>query len=127
MRIDAMLCLTIPNNQRMRQFRDFFRIDNTVMPGSYYNFSPASLILMLASCGFDCRYSHFKFETDGEWLHAAVYKSKHAPQAQMNWYELLDKKLLPDSAEKAILARGYLRDSDLRVEWIDHSIYALNM
>ena len=127
MRQDAMLCLTVPYNHGLRYFRDDMRIDSQVLPGAYFNYTPANLLLLLASCGFDCRGGHFKFIHGQPWIYAAVYKGDAKPQAVMNWYELLDKKLLPVSAEQAIRSKGTLSDSDLIVEWIDHNVYNLGM
>jgi hypothetical protein len=42
--------------------------------------------------------------------------------ATTTWYDLADKKLLPDSAIKSINAHGYLRQEDLLIEWLDHSL-----
>ena len=124
---DAMLCLTVPYNLMLRPFRDSSRIDSVYKPGAYFNFTPANLILLLASAGYDCREGHFKFVYGEPWIHAAVYKGTADPQAYMNWYELMENKMLPPSAEKAIKATGQLKDSDLVVEWIDHNVYALSM
>lgn len=127
MKTDAMLCLTIPYNHSFTNYRHENRIDTVTHSGAYFNYTISNLIVMLASCGFDCRGGHFKFSHEYPWIDAAVYKGEATPQAKMNWYELLDNKLLPVTAETAILARGYLRDSDLTLEWIDHSVYSLKM
>lgn len=127
MKNDAMLCLTIPFNHIFTNYRHEQRIDTVTRSGAYFNYTISSLITLLASCGFDCRGGHFKFGQDDPWISAAVYKCDAVPQAKMNWYELLDKGMLPVSAEKEILAKGYLKDSDLVLEWIDHSIYSLKM
>jgi hypothetical protein len=59
------------------------------------------------------------------WIHAAVYKTENEPQEYMNWYDLLDRKTLPLSVEKALTSKGHVSDSDIVVEWVDHSIYNL--
>ena len=82
---------------------------------------------MLASSGFDCRGGHFKFDERDPWIYAMAYKTENKPSAVSNWYQLMDKNLLPVSAEKAIHERGYLMDSDLLVEWVDHNVYSLSL
>lgn len=121
---DAMLCLEIPYNHEIISHAHDQRIDTVVYPGCYFNYTPANLILLLASSGFDCRGGHFRFHPTLGWIQAAVYKIAE-PQVLMDWYGLLDKKLLPPSAENAIHKTGKLRDSDLLVEWIDHAVYGI--
>ena len=127
MNTDAMLCLTVPYNHSLREFRHESRIDTITYPGAYFNYTLSNLILLLASSGFDCRGGHFKFIVNSGWMHAAVYKGDAKPQAYMDWYGLLGQKLLPPSAEQAIMKNGCLRDSDLVLEWIDHNIYSLSL
>lgn len=125
MKQDAMLCLVVPFNFDLYFFKNQPRIIAKVEPGRYFNYTPANLILLLASAGFDCRAGHFKYEPNNPWFYAAVYKSNQKPQKYINWYDLLDTKLLPLSFEKPIMSKGYVSDTDLIVEWIDHSIYNL--
>ena len=127
LRKDGMLAITMPYNHRIHTFRNDTRIDSIMQPGCYYNHGPASLVLMLASAGFDCRYSHFNFYHGMEWMQAIVYKGDAQPQRAMSWYDLLDKKILPLSAEKAIESTGILRDTDLVVEWIDRNVRNLSI
>jgi hypothetical protein len=127
MRKDAMLCLTIPNNFQINYFRQEPRIVSSLESGIYFNYTPASLIMMLASSGFDCLGGHFKFSSDDNCFRAAVYKTDIEPQNYVNWYELLDKNLLPLSVSTAIKSKGHFKDSDIVVEWIDHSIYNLGL
>jgi hypothetical protein len=79
---------------------------------------------MLAVSGWDCANGHFKKEPNSPWLHAVVYKSKHQPMdpRKTSWYDLSDKGLLPESAVKSIFRYGYLRQQDLVLSWIDHSL-----
>jgi SAM-dependent methyltransferase len=126
MREDAMLCLIVPYCHNLRYYRDQTRIDNVVLPGAYINYNMSNILLMLASCGFDCRGGHFKFQQDDPWIYAIAYKTTTMPKICNSWFELLADNLLPVSAASAIEASGHLRDSDLILEWIDHSVYSLN-
>jgi SAM-dependent methyltransferase len=125
--IDGMLCLEIPYIYNLHYFRNQPRINSTSYPGCYFNYTPITLMMMLASAGFDCRNGHFKFVPDVPWIHAAVYKTSHEPQQYVNWYELLNRSTLPLSVEKAITSKGHVSDSDIIVEWIDHSVYNLSI
>lgn len=127
MKIDGLLCISVPCTNLARQMRDRIKVDNVSRSGVYFNYTLSNLILMLASSGFDCKGGHFKMDPDEPWLHAMAYKTAEKPSPKRTWYELLDKNILPPSAEKAILERGHLRDSDLVVEWIDHNIYDLSI
>jgi SAM-dependent methyltransferase len=125
LRQDGMLAITLPYNHSIHTFRGETRIDSIVQPGCYYNHGPASLLLMLASAGFDCRYSHFNFYHGMDYMQAIVYRGEAEPQIRMDWYDLIDRKLLPVSVEKAIETTGVLRDSDIIVEWIDRNVHNL--
>ena len=127
MKLDSMLCLSIPFNFDIWYMRDQPRINSVWQSGCYFNYTPVNLILLLASSGFDCRGGHFKYLPYEPWFHAAVYKTENKPQRMMSWYELLDKKILPISIEKAILSKGHVSDRDLIVEWIDHSTYNFSL
>jgi hypothetical protein len=92
--------------------------------GVYYHYSLVSLIHMLCVSGWDCHTGYFSKQPNAPWITAIVYKSQYEPMdpATTTWYDLADKKLLPDSAIKSINAHGYLRQEDLLIEWLDHSL-----
>jgi len=41
---------------------------------------------------------------------------------QTSWYDLIEKKLLPESAETSIMKHGYLRQQDLLIPWLDKNL-----
>jgi SAM-dependent methyltransferase len=96
----------------------------TVMSGCYYHHTVVSLMHMLAVAGWDCGAGFFLKRPDDAWVHAAVYKSSHAPMnpKTTTWYDLADKKLLPETAEKSIMKHGYLRQKDLVIPWLDKNL-----
>jgi hypothetical protein len=57
-----------------------------------------------------------------------VYKSAQMPQdpATATWQSLSEQGLLPESADRSIYAHGYLRQQDLILPWVDHSIASLS-
>jgi hypothetical protein len=95
--------------------------------GVYQHYSMVSLIHMLATAGWDCRSGFFKKAPQDNWLHAVVYKSTIEPQNPRNlsWYTLAEQKLLPETAEKSVMAHGYLRQQDLILPWLDHNLFWL--
>lgn len=120
----AMLALTIPQTTNIHQ-RD---LDFTQQDKCYYHYTIVSLIHMLAITGWDCKTGFFKKNPSDNWLHAVVYKSDHAPfnLKKTRLYDLVDAKLLPDSADKSILAKGYLDQKDLVLPWLDKSLSKMN-
>jgi hypothetical protein len=95
--------------------------------GCYWNWTMVSLIHVLAVSGWDCGAGFFKKDPGDPWLHAVVYKSKHAPRdpRTTKWYDLCELGLLPESAVKSIQSHGYLRQRDLVLPWMDRSLTAM--
>jgi hypothetical protein len=116
----AMLVLIVPQTTNIYRHR----LSITQESGCYYHHSLVSLIHMLAIAGWDCRSGFFLKEEKNSWLHAIVYKSDQAPKdpKTTSWYDLLETKLLPESAEHCINAHGYLAEQDLILPWLDHSL-----
>ena len=119
----AMLCLTVPITQRIHRSQ----LDYYLPAGCYYHHSMVSLIYMLATAGWDCRSGFFRQTPMDPWLHAVVYKSAHEPQETKTatWHALSELNLLPESAERSVFAHNYLRQQDLVVPWLDHSLMSM--
>jgi hypothetical protein len=79
---------------------------------------------MLALTGWDCRSGFFKVDPIDNWIYAVVYKSNQEPMPtkKARWYDLADAKLLPESAEKSVMTRGFLHQRDLVLPWLDKSL-----
>lgn len=116
----AMLCLIVPQttnivhkNHQMYQYS-----------GCYYHHSLVSLIHMLAVSGWDCRAGFFQKMPNDPWLSAIVYKSQHSPMnpKTTTWYDLMEKQLLPESADECVNRLGYLSLQELTLPWLDHSV-----
>jgi SAM-dependent methyltransferase len=116
----AMLIIVVPQTAVMAQRSQAFYQPS----GCYYHHTTVSLMHMLAMSGWDCGAGFFLKRPNESWVHAAVYKSSHAPMnpRTTTWYDLVDKKLLPESAETSILKHGYLRQQDLIVPWLDKNL-----
>jgi SAM-dependent methyltransferase len=119
----AMLYIGVPQTTNL--FRG--KQDFTQAPGCYYHHTMVSLIYQLATAGWDCSTGFFRQAPTDTWIHAVVYKSTHAPQDPTiaTWHSLSELGLLPNSAVKSIHAHNYLRQQDLVVPWIDHSLMSM--
>ena len=116
----AMLVIVVPQTTVMAQRSQAFYQPS----GCYYHHTMVSLMHMLAVSGWDCASGFFLKRPNDPWIHAAVYKSSHAPMnpRQTSWYDLIEKKLLPESAETSIMKHGYLRQQDLLIPWLDKNL-----
>lgn len=119
----GMLSLTIPITQQIHRRQLSYVLPN----GCYYHHTMVSLMYMLATAGWDCGAGFFKQTPTEPWLHAIVYKSEQQPQDPRNtdWHKLSESNLLPGSAAKSIYAHSALRQQDLVVPWIDHSLLSM--
>jgi SAM-dependent methyltransferase len=119
----AMLCLAVPETQRIYRSQ----LDYYLPSGSYYHYTMVNLIYMLATAGWDCRGGFFRQTPTDPWIHAVVYKSEQEPQdpKTTTWHALSELKLLPESADRSIFAHNYLRQQDLIVPWLDHSLMSM--
>jgi hypothetical protein len=77
---------------------------------------------------WDYKAEFFKKNPNDNWLHAVVYKSdnNNKNKKKTRLYDLVDAKLLPDSADKSILTKGYLDQKDLILPWLDKSLHKMN-
>ena len=119
----AMLYLAVPVTQRIHRNQ----LDYHLPSGCYYHHTMVSLIYQLATAGWDCGTGFFRQASTDTWIHAVVYKSTHAPQDPTitTWHSLSELGLLPESAMKSIHAHNYLRQQDLVIPWIDHSLMSM--
>lgn len=122
---NAMLVLIIPQTTNYRAKQQVF----TQPTGVYYHYTLVNLIHMLSVSGWDCNGGFFKKTPTDIWLHAVVYKSQHVPMNPQttSWYDLVDKKLLPESANNCIMRFGELRQQELMVPWLDKSLTHLGL
>jgi ubiquinone/menaquinone biosynthesis C-methylase UbiE len=120
----GMLALIVPQTTNIVHNKLAF-----VQPeGSYYHYTLVNLIHMLAVTGWDCRSGFFLKDPADPWIYCAVYKSKQLPKdiKKTTWYDLVESKLLPETADKSILAHGYLRQQDLIIPWLDHGLRCMD-
>lgn len=110
----------------MKQTTNIHRkdLDFTQEDYVYNHYTLVNLIHMLAVSGWDCKAGFFKKSPSSPWLHAVVYRSKHEPMdpATTRWYDLVEKGLLPDTADSCVNSKGYLEHKGLVLPWLDKSL-----
>jgi SAM-dependent methyltransferase len=121
----AMLVLIVPQTTNIYQ-KD---LDFSQEDGCYHHYTIVSLIHMLAVTGWDCKAGFFKKNLNDNWLYAVVYNSSQEPRdpKTTRWYDLVEAKLLPDSADKSVMARGFLHQKDLVLPWLDKSLNYIHL
>jgi SAM-dependent methyltransferase len=120
----AMLVIAVPQTIRVHKQQLSYHLPS----GVYYHQTMVSLIQMLAVAGWDCRSGFFQQIPGDPWIRAVVYKSDLTfknPQTT-TWYDLMEAKLLPESADKSVFAHGYLRQQDLVLPWLDKSLSSMS-
>jgi hypothetical protein len=124
MNVDAMLILSIPQHSGVADNKYYSRTHS----GCFYNFTPTSLIYMLAVNGFDCKDAYLLKEFNDPWIHIAVYKSAIAPMdaTTTSWFDLIDAGLLNSTVVNSINSYGYLRQEDILYPWLDKENYFID-
>jgi SAM-dependent methyltransferase len=119
----GMLALTVPITQQIHRRQLAYELPD----GCYYHYSMVSLMYMLATAGWDCGAGFFKQTPSEPWIHAVVYKSQHSPlnPKTASWHKLVELGLLSEYAAKSINAHNCLRQQDLVVTWLDHSLLSM--
>ena len=116
----GMLAVIVPQTTHIQRHQ----LAITQPSGCYYHYTMVSLIHMLAVSGWDCKHGFFLKNPRDPWLHAIVYKSEQGPldPKKTNWHTLSELGLLPDSADRSVYAHSELRQRDLVLPWLDHSL-----
>jgi SAM-dependent methyltransferase len=115
----GMLAMTVPvTTERTARQTVIVQHEYTL-----YHYTTVSMLHMLALCGFEIPF--MRKDPGESHLHVIAYKSGHEPfnPRTTRMYDLLDKGLLPESAEDCIQRYGYLRQDQLVLEWLDRSMH----
>lgn len=117
MNVNGMMVLIVPQMVNIVYNKPVTR----TLPGSYFSYNITNLMYLLATNGFDCKDGHFVKYPGDPWIHCVVYKSDIAPMnpSVTSWYDLVEKKLLPDTADDCISKYGYLKQEVLQTHWLD--------
>ncbi len=118
---NALLYIAIPQSNYIDDLSRWQMINSN---GCFWPHNIASLIYLLAACGFDCKDGHFKQRRHEQMIHFCVYKSPHVPMQldDASLYLLDEKKLLPHTISKCIQKFGAMRHEFLQLEWLDGTI-----
>ena len=113
---NGMLVLIVPQNINITYNKPVVRS----LPGNYFHYTITNLLYMLAVNGFDCHDGHFVKHPNDPWIHCVVYKSEHEPMnpRTTSWYDLCEKKLLPESAMNSVKTFGLLKQEDIQTHWL---------
>ena len=121
MSVNGMLILSVPQSNGVAYNQYYSR----TYSHCYYNFTPTSLIYMLAVNGFDCRDAYLLKKWQDPWIHMAVYKTDIEPRdpRTTSWFDLIGTGLLHPTVENSINRHGHLRQEDIVMPWLDRENY----
>lgn len=117
---NGSLVITVQQTTNFKQKQESF----VQASGSYYHYTLVNLIHMLAVTGWDCSLGYYYKDINDPWITVIVFRSEIEPTdpRTTSWYDLAERKLLPESATKSVMDHGYLRQQDLILPWLDHSL-----
>jgi len=121
---NGMLVLSVPQSNGVEYNRYYSR----TYDHCYYNYTPTSLIYMLAVNGFDCRDAYLLKRFQDPWIHMAVYKSNIKPMdpAATSWNDLVELDLLHPTIVNSINRHGHLRQEEIVMPWLDRENYFID-
>jgi SAM-dependent methyltransferase len=113
----GMLAMTVPSTFEVTARQTVITQDEY----TYHHYTTVNLIHMLAINGFETAF----MKKQSGWISVVAYKTDHEAfdPRTTRWYNLVDKGLLPASAEDCINSYGYLRQDQLTLAWLDGSLY----
>jgi SAM-dependent methyltransferase len=114
---DGRLYLTVPSHDYWFKDNIYHQVEHNW--GS--TFTLASLIYMLALCGYDtAQGAYFKSKTE-PYIRVDVPVNskikKPLDNLEVSLYDLIDLKLLPPHLEEAVSKKGIIRDEDFIIMW----------
>ena len=114
---NGMLTMIVPQTVNIT----YNKLTVRALSQNYYHYTITNLLYMLAVNGFDCHDGHFVKYPKDPWIHCVVYKSEIEPMdpKTTTWYDLADKKLLPQTAINCIDAYGFLKQEELQTHWLN--------
>lgn len=124
MTTNGMLVVSIPQSNGVEYNRYYSRTHEHC----FYNYTPTSLIYMLAVNGFDCSDAYLLKKFQDPWIQIAVYKSGVEPMdpATTTWEDLIEKNLLHPTIVNSIRKHGYIRQEEIIMPWLDRENYYID-
>lgn len=127
LRQDGLLIVEMPYKLSINSHIEHNTVNVNMVSGMYHVYTMSSLIVQLASAGFDCRSANFQLDKESGWLRAAVYKSSDEPRLYSSLYELKETGRLPYCLDARLDGIDNFSESDLMLEWIDRSQSILSL
>ena len=121
LRQDGLLIVEIPYSLSVHSHIEHNTVNVSMSSGMYHVYTMSSLIVQLASAGFDCRSANFQLDKESGWLRAAVYKTSDEPRLYSSLYELKETNRLPYCLDAVLDGIDRFNEGDLVLEWIDRS------
>ena len=121
LRKDGLLIIEIPYSLSIHRHIEHNTVNVAMVNGMYHVYTMSSLIVQLASAGFDCRQANFQLDKESGWLRAAVYKTNDEPRLYNSLYELKETNRLPYCLDAVLGGIDAFNESNLVLEWIDRS------
>lgn len=124
MNVNAMLLITVPQHTGV----EYNKFTSRTHQGCFFQYTPASLIYMLAINGFDCNDAYLYKQYQDPWIQMAVYKSDIAPMDPVTttWADLIEKNLLNPSVVRSVTNHGYIRQEEILYPWLDKENYFID-
>jgi SAM-dependent methyltransferase len=124
MTVNGMLVISVPQSNGVEYNRYYSR----TYEHCFYNYTPTTLIYMLAVNGFDCRDAYLLKRFQDPWIQMAVYKSDVEPMdpATTSWQDLIDKNLLHPTIVNSIRKHGHIRQEEIVMPWLDRENYYID-
>ena len=120
MNTDGMLVMCVPQSQS----HEYNRFKSRSYSGCYHNYTLLNLMYMLAVNGFDCRDGFFLKKQNDPWINVAVYKNEvPMDPANTTWWDLAERKLIPDSVINCLNKYGFVKQEEIVVRWLDKDYY----
>jgi SAM-dependent methyltransferase len=124
MTVNGMLVVSIPQTNGVEYNRYYSR----TYEHCFYNYTPTSLIYMLAVNGFDCKDAYLLKRFQDPWIQMAVYKSGIEPMdpATTTWEDLIETDLLHPTVVNSIRKHGHIRQEEIIMPWLDRENYYID-
>ena len=124
MTVNGMLVVSIPQTNGVEYNKYYSR----TYEHCFYNYTPTSLIYMLAVNGFDCKDAYLLKRFQDPWIQMAVYKSGIEPMdpATTTWEDLIKTDLLHPTVVNSIRKHGHIRQEEIIMPWLDRENYYID-
>ena len=123
--VNGMLVLSVP----LLTSTHYNRVNSLGRDFQYYNYTPVTLLYMLAVNGFDCNDMFLRKKENDPWLNIAVYKTDVAPMdpSTTGWHQLAEQGLVAQTIVDSLDKNGYVKQDELLFRWLDKEFYRIRI